>query len=210
MADWRHDPATEAQSAKLRELNVHAPASLTKGEASDLISAHMEPDDEEMEILSYFKVRGRQKMSQLEARQTIAGLLSDPERAARWQQHKAAIADTPDDPLADLIDGVGALIQDDAADYGCRRPSKALLKKTFRAMMTDGLSAEQIDEMADDPQTILTKAAEIDPSIVKDRTALADTPSTSRTDTRGAGRPSRTWLIIGVILLTLIILAFVI
>jgi len=58
MNDWRNDPATEAQKRRLKEEGIKFHRNITKGEASDLVGSTVDPEDDEIEILKFFKVRG--------------------------------------------------------------------------------------------------------------------------------------------------------
>ena len=71
MADWRQDPATEAQKKRLKAEGINFPENITKGEASDLIGTTEKPCEDEILILKFFKVPGISKMTQTDAKRKI-------------------------------------------------------------------------------------------------------------------------------------------
>ena len=84
MSDWRSDPATEAQKKRMREDGIKFSENITKGEASDLIGSLLEPEDDEKEILKFFKSKGISQMSQTDARKKIEDLFSNPDNKSKW------------------------------------------------------------------------------------------------------------------------------
>ncbi len=89
MSDWRQDPATDAQKRRLEEEGIKFSSSILKGEASDLIGSTVDPDDHQILILKYFKVKGITKMSQTDARKEIEQIFSDPNNKQRWESRPA-------------------------------------------------------------------------------------------------------------------------
>lgn len=89
MSDWRQDPATDAQKRRLEEEGIKFSSAILKGEASDLIGNTIVPEDHEISILKYFKVKGITKMSQTDARKKIEEIFSDPNNKKRWEDRPA-------------------------------------------------------------------------------------------------------------------------
>ena len=56
MNDWRNNPTTEARKSHLKEEGIKFHRNITKGEASYLVGSTVEPEDDEIEILKFFKV----------------------------------------------------------------------------------------------------------------------------------------------------------
>ncbi|NRA27422.1 MAG: hypothetical protein HRU10_09255 [Opitutales bacterium] len=82
---WYFDPASENQLKYLEDLGVnHDAKSLTKGQASDLIGLQHEADDQDIEVLKFFKV-STGRMNQTRARHEAMRLLSEPQNAAKWE-----------------------------------------------------------------------------------------------------------------------------
>ena len=68
----------------MRQDGIKFSENITKGEASDLIGSILEPEDDQKEILKFFKVRGVSQMSQPDARRKIEDLLSNAENKLKW------------------------------------------------------------------------------------------------------------------------------
>lgn len=75
-APWRAEPASDAQYDWLEDLGVEAPRGLTKGQASDLISGAIEPEEEQIEFLRAQGVRLPADATQLDANQRIAAIVA--------------------------------------------------------------------------------------------------------------------------------------
>ncbi len=89
MRDWRQNPATDAQKRLLEEEGIKISSSILKGEASDLIGSTVDPDDNQILILKYFKVKGIAKMSQTDARKEIEQIFNDPNNNQKWESRPA-------------------------------------------------------------------------------------------------------------------------
>lgn len=87
--EWYFDDVTERQQARLadiRELGVFKTSGkLTKGQASDLIGLFEEPDDNDLEVLKFFKMTTR-GMSQTKARMEVARLFMDSANRNAWEK----------------------------------------------------------------------------------------------------------------------------
>ncbi len=90
MADWRTEPATDAQRDLLTEKGVaNLPLGLTKGEASDLIQSTLPIEKHVFEILKFFRVSGAAKMSLADGREAIEDLFQNPEKKKQWENRPA-------------------------------------------------------------------------------------------------------------------------
>lgn len=88
---WFFDPVTDKQLRRLKENGTTLPrGSLTKGQASDLIGLSEDPDDEDKEILKFFKVPMR-SLNQTTARYEVRKLFADPEKKAAWDARPAEL-----------------------------------------------------------------------------------------------------------------------
>jgi hypothetical protein len=81
---WWWDEATERQLERLRQLDVSVPVGVNKGEASDLIGLYVTPEDDEFEVLRYFKVSTK-GLNQTRVRYLREEILADPEKKTRWE-----------------------------------------------------------------------------------------------------------------------------
>lgn len=90
MSDWRSDPATEAQKKRMREDGIKFSEKITKGEASDLIGSLLEPEDDQKEILKFFKAKNIAKMSQTDARKKIEEIFANPDNKTKWDNRPAS------------------------------------------------------------------------------------------------------------------------
>jgi len=90
MTDWRNEPATEAQEKRMEEDGIAFSENITKGEASDLIGSLVDPEEEQIEILKFFRVPGFDHLNQTEARKKISEIFSDPGKAAKWESRPAS------------------------------------------------------------------------------------------------------------------------
>lgn len=88
-APWRLEQATEAQYRHLTALDLNAPQGLTKGEASDMISAAIEPDANEVEFLKFFGVILPPLATQLDAKRRIVDIVRDPANKLAWDARPA-------------------------------------------------------------------------------------------------------------------------
>lgn len=86
---WFFDPVTERQLARLKsDGTAVSGGSLTKGAASDLISLREPLDDDDAEILRFFKVPLK-GMNQAIGRYEVKRLLSNAENEAAWKARPA-------------------------------------------------------------------------------------------------------------------------
>lgn len=92
MNDWRKDPATDAQKKRLMAEGIKFHPDITKGGASDLIGTTEEPDEYDITILKYFKIRDISKMSQTDARHKIDEIFADEKNIKRWNERSATKA----------------------------------------------------------------------------------------------------------------------
>ena len=90
MSDWRNDPATEAQKRRMLEDGLKYSENITKGEASDLIGSLLKPEDEQIVILKFFKIRGISEMSQTDANKKIEELFSNEDNKSKWSNRPAS------------------------------------------------------------------------------------------------------------------------
>lgn len=89
-AEWRNDPISDSQKQALERIGVHVTSSMTKGDAADLISAHREPEDDEIEFLAFFGVKLNSDATQLDARNSIARICSKSDHRAKWELRPAS------------------------------------------------------------------------------------------------------------------------
>lgn len=89
MSDWRNDPASEAQKNRMLGDGLKFDENISKGEASDLIGSLLDPEDEQIAILKFFKVKGITNLSQTDARKIIDKLFDDGEKVERWKNRPA-------------------------------------------------------------------------------------------------------------------------
>lgn len=92
-AEWRMEPATDRQLAYLRDFSkegdIPVPRQVTKGQASDCIGLFKDPTDEEVEMLTFFKLREPALPTQTHYRWALAPLLADPQRVEEWEARPA-------------------------------------------------------------------------------------------------------------------------
>lgn len=89
MSDWKEDPATDAQKERLKAEGIKFSKNITKGEASDLIGSTVEPEQNVLIMLKFFKVSGISKMSQTDARKKLEEIFSNQDNKKRWEQRLA-------------------------------------------------------------------------------------------------------------------------
>ena len=83
--EWYFDEATDKQLDLLDELGVtYDREIMSKGQASDLIGMHYEPDSDELAILKFFNIRAR-GWKQTRVRHEVAKLLQEPENVQAWE-----------------------------------------------------------------------------------------------------------------------------
>lgn len=88
---WFYEPATDRQLERLKAEGMlirYKNAALTKGQASDLIGLCSEPEEENLEVLRFFKVRTA-GFNESRARHEVALLLSKPESRRAWDKRPA-------------------------------------------------------------------------------------------------------------------------
>ena len=87
---WFFDDVTERQMQKIQKMGLKISAGRpTKGEASDLIGLFEPAEDENIEILKFFKIPLK-GMNQSKARYEVGKLLQDPERLEIWENRPAS------------------------------------------------------------------------------------------------------------------------
>ena len=87
---WRSDPATDAQRRRLAEEGIHCPPNATKGEASDLISATVSADADELAMLRFFGVSLPRGATQLDFRRASDAIFADPANVEKWKHRPAS------------------------------------------------------------------------------------------------------------------------
>ncbi len=86
---WFFDDVTERQMEKLGKLGVRLVSGRpSKGQASDLIGLFEEVEEENEEILRYFKIP-LSSMNQSRARYEVSKLLADPQKKEQWENRPA-------------------------------------------------------------------------------------------------------------------------
>lgn len=80
---------TKRQISYLEELGVKVDPDWDRGQASDRISAMLEPGPDEISFLKFFGVRMPKGATQLEARSAIAKINEDPDSQAKWAARPA-------------------------------------------------------------------------------------------------------------------------
>ncbi len=87
---WFFDEATDRQLQKIEEMGLGTKdARPTKGEASDIIGLFSPAEEENEEILKFFKVPLR-GINQSRSRHEVAKLLSDPKSLEAWKARPAS------------------------------------------------------------------------------------------------------------------------
>lgn len=86
---WRSDPATDAQRRRLAEEGIHCPPNATKGEASDLISATVPAEADELAMLKFFNVSLPRDATQLDFRRASDVIFADPANVEKWKHRPA-------------------------------------------------------------------------------------------------------------------------
>lgn len=88
---WHADEPTDRQLAKLEDLGYEFTGDeITKGEASDIIGFHAEPEPEDIEKLRFFKVPKKDYRNQTLARINLLKIFSDPENVEKWSNRPAS------------------------------------------------------------------------------------------------------------------------
>lgn len=80
---WYFDQMTEFQSRRLEEDGRKYSGRLTKGQASDLIGLDEQPEEDDIEVLKFFK-RPLRGMNASLARHEIAMIFQDPQNKQAW------------------------------------------------------------------------------------------------------------------------------
>lgn len=88
LKSWYFDEPTQKQLDKLKQLNQKTPHTTTKGMASDLIGLHFPADDDDLEILKFFKVK-TSGLSQTKAKHETGILLNTPENKTAFENRPA-------------------------------------------------------------------------------------------------------------------------
>lgn len=85
---WYFDQMTESQARRLEEDGRRYSGQLTKGQASDLIGLGEQPDEEDREVLRFFK-RPLRGMNETRARHEIALLFQEEANRKAWADRPA-------------------------------------------------------------------------------------------------------------------------
>jgi len=87
---WFFDDVTERQLQKIEEIGLKIRGgNPTKGEASDIIGLFEPVEEENIEILKFFKV-SLKGMNQSKARYEVSKLLNDPDNLESWRNRSAS------------------------------------------------------------------------------------------------------------------------
>lgn len=88
---WFFDEVTERQMQKIEEIGLKISGGRpTKGEASDIIGLFEPVEDENIEILKFFKI-SLKGMNQSKARYEVNKSLQYPEKLERWRNRPASV-----------------------------------------------------------------------------------------------------------------------
>lgn len=91
--NWYFDQPTELQLNRLADDGLSLnDKTLTKGQVSDLIGLFVTPDEDEKEILKFFKIPLK-GLNQTRARHQLAVLLQDDEKKQQWENRPAGAID---------------------------------------------------------------------------------------------------------------------
>ncbi len=86
MKDWRNHPSTKGQHYHLKRLGLSYSETISRGQASDLISQHQAPTDDQLLMLEFFRAKATAPCSQHEANTLLEKLMSDPANRIRWEE----------------------------------------------------------------------------------------------------------------------------
>jgi len=87
---WFFDEVTERQMQRIQEMGLKISGGRpTKGEASDIIGLFEPAEDENIEILKFFKI-SLKGMNQSKVRYEVGELLQDPEKLESWKNRPAS------------------------------------------------------------------------------------------------------------------------
>jgi hypothetical protein len=195
---WFYDDPTDRQLAKLDELGVNFKVQsgrMTKGMCSDIIGLFHKPDQDELEVLKFFKVPVR-GMNQSLARYETEQLLSDSDNQEKWnnrpapaktkeflkfmgvqvptnltlKQANALESEIDDDDKYEEWDSYEMLYDelddpDYRDDYGIKKVSFTLFMKSMSSLRSEGKTLQEIES---DPDILIDKIKELKPDIVKD------------------------------------------
>lgn len=81
-------PASDAQRRYMDKLGLAYPGDITKAQATDLIGTALEPEQNTVEILKFFRVPTK-GMHQTAARHRLAEIMADADSRRRWEQRPA-------------------------------------------------------------------------------------------------------------------------
>ena len=88
---WFFDEVTDRQIQKIEEIGIKISGGRpTKGQASDIIGLFEPAEDENIEILKFFKI-SLKDMNQSKARYEVNKLLQDPEKSEKWRNRPATV-----------------------------------------------------------------------------------------------------------------------
>jgi len=145
LKSWYFDEATPKQLDKLKRLNQKTLHTATKGMASDLIGLHSPADDDDLEILKFFKVK-TSGLSQTKAQHETAILLNNPENKEAFEKRPATTTQKEYFKHFDLK-GVSGLTHNAAAlkisEHGASLPEDDPKEKHWEILM------EIVEELSD-------------------------------------------------------------
>jgi hypothetical protein len=118
-------------------------------------------DREQREALAFFGREVTRGLTHAEAQAMLDAILEDDASADALLAHQDAIEDE-----REWWESTQEELNDYASDYGCRKLSKALFKQTVEALQADEVQRSAIGYEIGG--RFFTKAAELDPSIVRD------------------------------------------
>lgn len=184
------DPASDEQREILRFFKVSA-SGMNALDARRAIEALLSDpqqsarwkgrpaDREQREALAFFDRVVPRGLTHAEAQATLGAILEDDASADALDAHQHAIEDE-----REWWESTREQINDYASEYGCRKLAKALFKQTVNALEAEGVQRSAIGYEIGG--RVFTKAAELDPSIVRDPRELR-----SRADFEAGYTPER-------------------
>lgn len=157
--DWRDNRASEKQKERLNKDEFTFSPDITSGEASDLIGSKLEPDNEEKEILKYFKVKTTAEMSQTDARKIIRSLFSDPDNLALWENNEDAFWEREDwiEFFFDELNNIDTL-----EFYEYKEVNRELFMQVVDEFESKGIKGTMI---SDDMNAFIDRMLEISPQL---------------------------------------------
>lgn len=132
------------------------------------------PDNEDLEVLKFFKVKGYTKMSKEEMSDKAFDILENPENEAKWEKHQEEL-EAEEDRLQDIEDAkeerayfFESVLEDlnefCREDYCCKKISKKLFKEVVEILEEEG---HTLDEIEENEEIFFTRLFEIAPEMEK-------------------------------------------